>query len=126
MSKYLKWIVAPAILAAGLLWAAPNEAKAQGFSLRIGSTSFSSYGYRGYGGYGANCYTPYRSSVNLYYRAPSYGNYRYTSRIYGGHVGRGRGHYDYYPGHFDYHNGHYDYHPAHFDYHGPGHRSHGH
>lgn len=126
MSKFLKWIVAPAVLAAGFLWVAPSEANAQGFSIRIGGG-----GYRGYSGY-SSYYAPRRSGVSFYYNsAPSYRYYSTPRVYYGGHGyvgnrGRGRGHYDYYPGHFDYHNGHYDYHPAHFDYHGPGHPSHGH
>jgi hypothetical protein len=121
MSKLLKWIVAPAILVAGFVVFAPSEAKAQGFSIRVGGISYGGYG--GYG-YGNSCYAPQRSGVSFYYRAPVYSSFYAPQRaFYGGHGG---GHYDYVPSHYDWHNGHYDFHPAHYDWHDRHHPSHGH
>lgn len=74
MSKFLKWIAVPAVLAAGMLFAAPSAANAQGFSIGFGS----GYGGYGYGGYG---YAPRRSGVSFYYsNFPRYSSY-YAPRV---------------------------------------------
>ncbi len=68
MSKFLKWIAVPAVLAAGMIFAAPSTAQAQGFSI--------SFGGGGYGGYG---YAPRRSGVSFYYS--NYPSYYYAPRV---------------------------------------------
>ncbi|MDA7977347.1 MAG: hypothetical protein MPJ50_01100 [Pirellulales bacterium] len=73
MSKFVKWIVAPAVLIAGLVCLAPNTAHAQGFSLRVGGG--------GYGGYGYG-FAPRRSGVSFYYsNFPGYYRSYYAPRV---------------------------------------------
>ncbi len=109
MSKLLKFVIAPAFLVGGMMFAAPSDAKAQGFSIRLG-------------GYGVS-HSQRHTTRSLYHGLPSYGSYFGTSRFgcYGNY-----GHWDYHPGHLDWHYDHWDYHPGHFDWHDTHHGHHGH
>ena len=84
MTRLIKWCVLPAVLVAGFLVAAPQQANAGGFSFSINS-GYPSYGYGGYGGYRS-----YGASYGPgWYVGGS--PYRYGGHGYGHGFGGGRG-----------------------------------
>ena len=92
MSRFIKWLVMPAVMLAASLMAAPQAAEAQGFGVSIYSGSPYGGGYYGspYGG-GYSSYRSY-SSYGAFYGNP----YTFRNSYYGGYGGGYPGYRSYY------------------------------